>query len=361
MFDLLPNLLSGVLTTVIPLFSIYKLLKLSATSAVPPSADLLTPWLTFYAVLSVSMLVETLILQKFSFVIPLYAWLRLLFHAYLLLPAPQGAGFIWNEYINPFMEDHEADIERWVEGVGNEVQVKGGRVAALLVNWVRVHILGLQSAESSTMAAPPQGYYSYATGLLSRFYGSPTPQAPRAPSSTNDLFSTVRSILQSASLSAASSTSSSASPPPYMFIPGGIPEHLLPPELASAPPADRLRYIRSAQQGLAALMQAFAREEARDLAESQHLRPSSSYGEGLTKSRSETEFDKIERSEADGREERMAPRRQGSAGGGWMPWNWGADSAREDLARGKKDEDEDIPMEDSYDRRSAGRSSGVDL
>jgi receptor expression-enhancing protein 1/2/3/4 len=351
MLDFAATLLSYFLVTLLPLFSVYKLLKLSRVSGTY-DAELLAPWLTFYATLSVFTLAEATVLSPLTYLVPFYAWLRLFFHIYLLLPAPQGATYLWTEFINPVLFDHEDDIERYIATAAEEVRAKGGRLAGSIIDWVRVHIMGREHA-SYVPNTTPQGYASYAQNLWSRWNSAPAtaPRAPAARAGGTDLFSAVMSVLQAATVSASSSSSSL----PSRSMPGAIPESvIIPPELASATPADRLRYIRQAQQGLSALMQAFAREEARDIAESQHLEAHGS--ETLSKSKSEAEFDTIEHDEADGEERRMAPKRTGSmtGAGGWMPWSWGAKP--DAVAAEKKDEGEDIP-----NAKSEGKSSGIDL
>jgi len=101
-------------------------------------------------------------------------------------------------------------------------------------------------------------------------------------------------------------------------------------------------------------MQAFAREEG-DIAR----QGTASLGSGLSmnKSRSETDFDKIDRSEAshDAGQGGVAPpaARRMNSSGGWMPWNWGGKGQYDGSE--KKDEGpvEDVPAQ--------GKSSGVDL
>jgi hypothetical protein len=97
-------------------------------------------------------------------------------------------------------------------------------------------------------------------------------------------------------------------------------------------------------ESLRVLTQAFEREE----------QEAQKGGDGavLAKTKSETEFDKIERDEVS--PERAAAKRSTSSGN-WMPWAWGAKP--DDAASEKKHEDEDSAV----DVPAQGKSSGIDL
>ena len=111
---------------------------------------------------------------------------------------------------------------------------------------------------------------------------------------------------------------------------------------------ERISYLASQRQRLDVLMQAFDREEDKLKQRDTGRRPSEG---GLSKSRSEAEFDRIDADELD-QEKPPYPvtppplDRRGSSG--WMPWNW------QRAAR---------PVEDPLaygDAPSHGRSSGYD-
>jgi receptor expression-enhancing protein 1/2/3/4 len=331
----LANIVRSLLLTVpFPLFATYKALK-------SPTIDSLAPLLTFYAVLSVLHLLESTVLLPFTY-LPLYSWARLAVHVYLCLPPPQGAVAVYNTYVHPFLATHEADIEEGVARLHDRAKVAGIMYARQAADWFRVHILGADPLPPPPPpAAPPSYYGSYAQQLLARFYStSSTGAVPgRAPAAApqaaaqSDLYSTLLSTLRLSSTGGLAGQS--------------VAQGLIPRDVSS--PADRLHYVRQAQDGLRALTAAFAKEEGGLLGGADETD-----GGALTKNRSEADFDRIERDEASP-DRSKAPLR--SSSGGWMPWAWSAGQAAPEGGRdeGKKDEGpvEDVP--------AVGISSGVDL
>jgi receptor expression-enhancing protein 1/2/3/4 len=88
-------------------------------------------------------------------------------------------------------------------------------------------------------------------------------------------------------------------------------------------------------------------------------RPASAMS-GLSKSRSEVDFEKIEQDDADD-EQDIKPSFDRQTSGSWLPWSWGAKAAAP--APTVKDTAEDTP-EDTPTvgiENAQGRSSGVDL
>jgi hypothetical protein len=258
----------------------------------------------------------------------------LFLHLYLLLPAPQGATYVYNTYIQPWIAAYETEIDDLISQTHDRAKSAGLQYLKQAVEWVRVNVLG-QRPHPPT---PPQSQYgSYAQTLLSRFYStsSTTGGAGTAPGG-NDFYSAVLSALQNAT---AGSSAAKHSLVEDLSASGT----LIPRELSNT--QDRLTYIRQAREGLRVLLQAFDREEG-DLSEERS-------SEGLAKSRSEGDFDKIERSEVSpSRGGKPAPQRTTS--GSWMPWNWGGKEA-DPVGAEKKEEGPvvDVP--------AVGSSSGVDL
>jgi len=119
--------------------------------------------------------------------------------------------------------------------------------------------------------------------------------------------------------------------------------NLIPSSLNSA--EDRLSYIRQAREGLGALLRAYEREET-DIAAGKS-------GDTLSKSRSETDFDKIERSEVSPDGSKLGAKRTQS--GGWIPWAWGA-KGEDQAAAAKKD---DGPEHE--DTSPEAKSTGINL
>jgi receptor expression-enhancing protein 1/2/3/4 len=90
------------------------------------------------------------------------------------------------------------------------------------------------------------------------------------------------------------------------------------------------------------------------------VRPPSAMS-GLSKSRSEVDFEKIEREDEDG-EDSQTPMpsmvRQNTGSGSWLPWSWGAKSAAT-VAEPTKEREGDSVM--SGTGNDQGKSSGIDI
>jgi receptor expression-enhancing protein 1/2/3/4 len=343
MLSSVADLLTLLSTTLFPLFASYKALK-------SPTPVALAPWLTFYATVSVVFLLESTILFPLQYV-PFYAWFRLFFHAYLLFPAPEGATRIYHLYIEPFLAEHETDIEDFITTAHDRGKAAGLQYLKQAIDWIRVNVLGQEPTPPQSQQPPAASYTSYAQQLLSRFYGSAPPAASSSSTAayagtsapgaiagsaiySAELFGTIASALQSARNGRAGDTTA------RNLAESG---NLIPPQYSGSS-ADRVKYAKQARESLTVLMKAFEREE-NDAERDDTI--------SLSKSRSETEFDKIEREEVSPeRAAKMAARRSSSSGG-WMPWSWGG---KPDDS-GKKDEGDDsvadIPAE--------GKSSGIDL
>ncbi|KAF2673422.1 hypothetical protein BT63DRAFT_155975 [Microthyrium microscopicum] len=326
MLSFIADFISLSSTTLFPLFAAYKALK-------TPTPATLAPWLTFYATLSVINLLENTVAYPLTY-LPLYSWVRMFGYLYLLMPAPQGATKVYTTYIEPYLINYETEIEDFISNSHEHLKTMGLQYFKQAINWFRVHVLN----EQPRPATPPgPSAQTYAQSLLSRFYSTATTGAtvPGSGPAGNDFYSSVLGALQTATGGLNVNAVSRAA---HMGSSGA----LVPPELAT--PADRLNYIRQARLGLSALMQAYDREET-DLAEEKST--------GLSKSRSETEFDKIERSEASPDRSGKPPNVQRQSSG-WMPWNW---NKEDQAAAAKKDKFEEEP---AHDVPAEAKSSGLD-
>jgi receptor expression-enhancing protein 1/2/3/4 len=311
-FSTIADLLTLLATTLFPLFASYKALK-------SPSPITLAPWLTFYATITTVYLLESTILYPLSYV-PFYSWFRLFFHLYLLLPAPEGAARLYNDYLEPLITHHEADIENFIVQTHSQLKSSGLQYVKMAIEWFRVNVL---NQEPAPPPPPASTSGTYMQSLLSRFYGAPA----TTPAPTSDMFgSAVSSVMQWAGT-------------------GGLGKHkvVIPPQYNQTP-ADRLAYLRKNIDNLGILMQAFSREESKIVSEDTVL----------SKSRSEPEFDRIERDEIGPDHE---AKKAASGGGSWIsPWLWR--SAPDSAAMSKKiDPEEDV----HHDSPHSGKSSGIEL
>jgi hypothetical protein len=289
----------------------------------------------YFVTLALFMTVE----NTFDFIlawVPFYSWLRFFVHLYLILPGSQGATFLYEEYIDPFLYHHEREIDEFITDTHDRARSAGLSYLQQGIEWVKVNVMGFAPQAPQT---PPRPGQSYAQTFMSRVA---IPNA-RGDNLTN---------LVSQALSGASalySGNQSAQAAEVNRSANLIPENIRNND-------DRASYVTSQRQRLATLLQAFDREE--DNLRSQREGGGSRYyeGTGLSKSKSEAEFDRIERDDYDPSAPPPYPttppafdRRTSQ---GWMPWNWRAGQPKDDhdpLAYGREP------------GSGRGRSTGFDL
>ncbi|KAF2263755.1 hypothetical protein CC78DRAFT_533761 [Lojkania enalia] len=328
MFSFVADGLTVATTVLFPIFASYKALHTSDPA-------LLAPWLMYFVTLALFHTIE----NTFDFIltwVPFYAWFRFFVHLYLILPGSQGATFLYQEYIDPFLYHHEREIDNFITDTHDKLRSSGLQYLEMGIEWVKVNVLGFAPRQAPP---PPTAGQSYAQAFMSRF------NMPAARGN-NDLYSLVTQALSGAGALYAGNKDAQASELSRSST-------LIPESIRSDD--DRLSYVAAQRERLASLLQAFDRES--DDLRRQRDNGSRYEGGGLSKSRSEAEFDRIERDEigSDRPPYPITPpafdRRQS---GGWMPWNW---------QRGQppihRPVDED-PL--AYGKEySQGRSTGYDL
>lgn len=312
-----------------PIFASYKALHTSDPA-------LLAPWLIYFVVLSTFTVVE----NTFDFIltwVPFYAWIRFFAHLYLILPGSQGATFLYQEYIEPFLYHHEREIDDFISESHDRAKAAGLKYVEIGIEWLKVNVLGF--APRKPEPERPSGQ-TYAQNLMSRF------QMPAARGS-NDLYGLVNQALSGASaLYGAGGAGGAGTRDAQASDLSRAASNLVPDNIRNN--EDRLTYVASQRQRLETLLQAFDREQ--DNIRSQQSGGNRYHDGGsrasssstLPRNRSEAEFDRIERDEI-GSERPPYPltppplgRRTSS---GWMPWNWqrAAQPVPEDpLAYGKE-------------------------
>jgi hypothetical protein len=83
---------------------------------------------------------------------PFYAYLRLFLLSYLVLPQTQGARLLYQSYIQPFLAQHEADIDIFISHARNRARAVGLQYLKRAMNFMKENLLGLQPI---TQAFPP--------------------------------------------------------------------------------------------------------------------------------------------------------------------------------------------------------------
>ncbi|KAI0624454.1 Protein YOP1 [Pyrenophora tritici-repentis] len=349
MFGFVADGLTVATTVFFPIFASYKALHTSDPA-------LLAPWLIYFVVLSAFTAVE----NTFDFIlswVPFYSWIRFFAHLYLILPGSQGANYLYQEYMEPFLYHHEREIDEFISQSHDRAKSAGMAYVEMGIEWVRVNLLGF--APKKPQSPRPDGQ-TYAQNLMSRF------QMPSARGS-NDLYGLVNQALSGASAlygagaaGGAGASSAGTRDARATDLSRGA-ANLVPDNIRNN--ADRMSYVTSQRERLETLLQAFTREQE-DIQSQQtgghvyHDGASSGSRSGtISRNRSEVEFDRIERDELSSGSDRppyplTPPPLDRRTSSGWMPWNWQRQEQQEDpLAYGRE----------PSDVRNRARASGFDL
>ncbi|KAL4913286.1 TB2/DP1, HVA22 family-domain-containing protein [Aspergillus aurantiobrunneus] len=283
-FGIFADLLSSILTILLPIFASYKALRSSDPYQ-------LAPWLMYWVVLSAILMAESwtvFILGWF----PFYSWIRLAFFAYLVLPQTQGARTLYQDYVDPFLAHHEREIEEFIGRSHERAKALGLQYFYQLIDLIRERVLGLPPQRPP--APPPASAASYAQSLLSRF-NLPSAVGGNNPAPANDWYSAISSAV-------ASVTSPGKSPEARAeaLSASGT---LLPREFESKSRAEKAKFYSNQRDMLDVLRDALMKEE-RSLDDD-----GLAYGGApLRKNRSDNSFDHIEHEDTRER----SPRRSGN-------------------------------------------------
>ncbi|PVH83236.1 hypothetical protein DL98DRAFT_529740 [Cadophora sp. DSE1049] len=354
-FATFANLLSSIPTFLFPVFASYKALKTSDPA-------LLAPWLMYWVVLACALFFESW--TGFILVwVPFYAWIRLGFLLYLILPQTQGAKVLYQSHVHPWLQTNERSIDDFISSAHDRAKAAGYTYLKQAVELIKQHLLGLPPKEPTPPSTPST--FSYTQSLIARFnLPSARPAFPTMPatSTATDFYS----LLASAVSAATSRDPASASSQPRDLSNSGT---LIPPSVSGE---ERLSFISAQRERLAILLSALDKEASTLQGQSvqpsaprqvpsmffdgssgseEEERPISSMsGDGLSTRKSEGDFEKIEAEsgaeEAENTRRRQVKRSSGSAS--WMPWSWGA----------KTDGSADTEMSGTHN--AEGKSSGVD-
>ena len=206
-------------------------------------------------------------------------------------------------------------------------------------------MLGLPPTPASAQAAPPPSSgassgQSYTQSLLARF----NLPSRGVPAQSGDFYSFLSSAIGSAAAAATGSGATHAAPVQGGSETGGQWSSIIPDAIRLAGSQARMNFIQAQRERLNLAMKALDREETEaKRAASNNLEggsPSgfgqrsvsgSSASGGLSKSRSEPDFVKLEvedvtREGGEGEGEGELRRRPGAGergSSGWMPWGWG--------------------------------------
>lgn len=298
--------------------------------------------------------------------VPFYAYMRLFFFLYLILPQTQGARIIYQEHIHPYLQKNEDAIDEFIASTHEQLRAAGLAYLQDAIEWFKTKVLGMPPTPEP--APPPtaaQSAQSYTQNLFARFnlpaarWGGAAGASSDPAAAGNDVFG-----MLAGAVSAALGASSTAAPKDGGAARSSDTRGSIIP--SSVGEADKADFIATQRDRLTTLLAALDREAAQlpnskvqtssstpsapsqsrfgrvlEVVEGLNLEKNVSSGSfpwnnssatdessssGLTKSRSEQDFEKIEaESGAEDVDDGTGVRRRGpQAGGAWNPFGWGA-------------------------------------
>lgn len=285
----------------------------------------------YWVVFSVALLAESWI----SFIlvwIPFYGYIRLFFLLYLILPQTQGARIIYQTHIHPFLEENEGQIDDFIASAHDRLKAAGVAYLKQAIEFVKTNVLGLPPTETPE-PEPASATQTYTQTLLARF----SVPAARSANAGADFYNLLAGAVAAAGTAAGNLNNN------------GRRDTLIPKDLQSS--GEKISFIAAQRERLNLLLSALDNEAQELQAAEQHAhqhrttsmnvdggpgamdedeeatqRPPSglSAWSGLSKSRSEVDFEKIDAESGAEDEGSMRRRNVPEQQGGWMPWNWGA-------------------------------------
>jgi receptor expression-enhancing protein 1/2/3/4 len=233
--------------------------------------------------------------------------------SYLVLPQTQGAKMIYQDHIHPFLTHYERDIDNFISNAHDHAKAAGLQYLKRAIEFVKENVFGIPAKAHSS--PPPSSHGSYAQNLLSRFNLPSARDGLAAPA--GDFYGLLGATLAQATKSGASREAQVEE----MSASGT----LIPPHMTSS--TEKIHYISAQRDRLRVLLSALDKEanslsvDERIAADVEKRIGAAGPEDGLKKSKSEAEFDTIDRHEAGSGGDKQDEK---SASGGWMPWNWGA-------------------------------------
>ena len=315
MFDLIPNLLSYVscfvaiyapLRVLCPCImrALTKFRDRSTISVLLPaflSYKALLTWLMYWTTLSLLTLAESYIYFLLVWV-PLYSTGRLLFVLYLVLPQTQGARHIYETYIHPFLASHEARIDLIITETHEKLRAAGLYYINDFIAWVRRTIFGNDMLHESHSTAGTSN--AFVPSLLAKF-SLPYLSAIPVPPPSNDIYTLLNSAVGRGStpLSPRNVTTEST------FLGGPV----IPPHMEDI--TERAAFIKQQQDRLQVLLRTLDREAAVIKIEKDVDQRARQGSEGMSKSKSEAGFERIDKDEAKNNDRNWI-----LGGSGWLSW-----------------------------------------
>ncbi|KAK3712919.1 hypothetical protein LTR37_008804 [Vermiconidia calcicola] len=334
MFSFVADILTSIASILFPIFASYKALRTSDPAV-------LTPWLMYWTTLSLFLLAESW-LYFILYWIPFYAWIRFGIHLYLVLPGKQGCVYIYQEYVGPFLEEHERQIDRMISEGHEKAKAAGMDYLKKGIEYVRVQVLGQAPKEASPQ---PSRNVSYSTYLMSRF-DMPSARQGLASAGTTDIFNLIGKALQQSTYPDSNTRDARADD----LTQSGT---LIPNSLHGD---DRDEFVATQRDRLRTLLQSLDSEAADESgayssSRSPMPRPPSSRKSYLApsesgymhKSRSESEFEDLAYETMPDPEqyrayEKRQPEKPAKDSPGWSNWVWGSYGEKDSVVDPRKND-----------------------
>lgn len=301
----------------------------------------------YWTTLSLALAAESFLYPILSWV-PFYSWIRLGAHLYLVLPGQQGSVFVYQNYIHPFLYQHEREIDRFITNSHDKAKAAGLQYLKQGIEWVKVNLLGMQPRRPTP---PASRNVSYSQALLNRFVMpsarpdgfSGASSQPGAGAGANDLFSMLGGMVAQAAGPGGASRSRDAQARDLSASGNLVPQNLSGDE--------RSAFISTQKDHLRILLEAFDKEASREHIPTtsppyptndgpgpnfqDFLRPAA---EGLlNRNKSEAEFEDLGYEHVSTGSNRPSPKPHEKSGS-WSKWVWG-NYGEKDSAAGQKKND----------------------
>ena len=305
MFGIIADFFSSILTILLPAYLSYKALRTSNIAQI-------TPWLIYFIILSLALLFESWTLFIIGW-FPFYSWIRLFFLLYLVLPQTQGAKILYLTYVEPFIVQHEHDIDVFIGETHHRLEGFGLGYLNLAIDWLRDTILGQKSPASGSTPTNVSAA-GYATNLLSRF--TMPAAGVGATTSASNVYGMLSGVAGAAMGGMSNMNLSAGRTRDFASTSYAHDQPLIPENMHASSPEEKSRYLAQHRERLSSMLHAIDKEQqSLDLAygaeghsnrsasghdiDRPRSRPSSS-GSGLgasglkTKSRSEVSFEQVD-------------------------------------------------------------------
>lgn len=202
--------------------------------------------------------------------IPFYAYFRLLFLLYLVLPQTQGARVLYETHLHPWLQDNESHIDDFIARAHSRYRTAGVAYLKQAIELLKTRVLGMPPGEpipdtTSAFTSSPDSQ-SYTQALLARF-SIPAARwtASTTTSAGTEFYNLLAGAVSALSAGATSSVALDPTAPPASSSdsdPLSRSSTLIPPNLRDA--TEKMSFIAAQRARLSMVLGALDRE-AREL------------------------------------------------------------------------------------------------